>query len=325
MCNRRARFTFAYAAVVLAASVPAQAQTYPDKPIRLVIGFTPGTTTDILARIIGQQLAETVGQPVIVENRDGAGGGIAAERVAKSTPDGHTLLLGSSSQLIFSPSLYRKLPYDPLHDYTHVIMIAQTQNVLVIHPSLAATSVKELVALAKAKPASLNYGSTGKGTTSHFSAELFKRITGTDIVEISYKAASQATADLIGGHVSLSFPSLSPTIPHIKASRLRALAVTSRTRSKAMPELPTMAEAGVTGYEVAAMASIAAPAQSPKAIVSRLNRDVNRILEMPEVRTKLAEHGAEPVGGTPEHVTKFIRDDIAKWSQLADKIGLRTE
>ena len=325
MCHRRARFTFAGAVVVLAASAPSQAQTYPDKPIRLVIGFTPGTTTDILARIIGQQLSETVGQPVIVENRDGAGGGIAAERVAKSTPDGHTLLLGSSSQLIFSPSLHRKLPYDPLRDYAHVIMIAQTQNVLVIHPSLAATSVKDLVALAKAKPASLNYASTGKGTTRHFSAELFKRITGTDIVEISYKAASQATADLIGGHVSLSFPSLSPTLPHVKAGRLRALAVTSRARSKAMPELPTMAEAGVAGYEVAAMASIAAPAQTPKAIVSRLNRDVNRILEMPEVRTKLAEQGAEPVGGSPEHVIRFIRDDIAKWSQLADKIGLRTE
>jgi tripartite-type tricarboxylate transporter receptor subunit TctC len=223
MSNRRALHASACAAAILAAAIHAHAQPYPDKPIRLVIGFTPGTTTDILARIIGQHLAVALGQPVVVENRDGAGGGIAAERVAKSTPDGYTLLLGSSSQLVFAPSVNRKLPYDPLKDYAHVIMIAQTQNVLAVHPSLAAGSVKELVALAKAKPAALNYASTGKGTTSHFSAELFKRMTDTDIVEIAYKSAAQATADLMGGHVALSFPSLSPTIPHIKSGKLRRL------------------------------------------------------------------------------------------------------
>lgn len=325
MLNRRALYKAIWAATLLATASSAHAQSYPTKPIRVVIGFTPGTTTDFLARIVGQQLAESLGQPVVVENREGAGGGIAAERVAKATPDGYTLLLGSSSQLIFSPSVHRKLPYDPLKDFAHIIMIVQVQNVLVIHPSLAANSVKELVSLAKAKTGLLNYASTGKGTTSHLSAELFKRMTGTDIVEISYKSAAQATTDLIGGQVSISFPSLSPTIPHIKSGRLRALAVTSHSRSRAMPELQTMAEAGVAGYEVASMASLGAPARTPKTIVSQLNSAVNRILQMSEVRSRMAEQGAETVGGTPEELTQYIKEGISKWSHLADKIGLRAD
>ena len=301
------------------------AQTYPDKPVRILVGFTPGTTTDILARIVGQKLTDTLAQQTVIENRDGAAGTIAAGIAARANPDGYTLWLASTGQYVVSPNLYRKLPYNPLKDFSHIARIAQVPNVLVVHPSMPVKSVRELIAAAKAKPGVINYASSGKGSASHLNAELFKSMTGVDMVEIPYKSSAQAATDLLGGQVSLNFPSLSATLAHIKAGKLRALAVTSATRSQAMPELPTMAEAGIPGYEASSLYGLSAPVGTPKPVIAQLNKQVNLLLESPEVRERMAAQGAETLGGTPDDLALYVRTDIVKWGKLIERLGLRID
>lgn len=327
----RMQLSLRHIACAMTAVVPwieagiAQAQPYPYKPIRILVGFTPGTTTDILARTIGQKLTENFSQQVIIENRDGAGGTIAATLAARANPDGYTLWLAASGQYVISPILYRALSYDPLKDFSAIGRIAEVPNVLVVHPSMAAKSVKELVALAKSKPGVINYASSGKGSASHLNAELFKAMTGVDMVEIPYKSSAQAATDLLGGQVSLNFPSLPATISQIRSGKLRALAVTGAKRSQAMPDLPTMAEAGVAGYEASNTYWLAAPAGLQRSIVVRLNRELNSVLAMPDVRERLAGQGAEPLSGAPEDLTAYIKGDLIKWGKLIDRIGLRIE
>lgn len=312
------------AALVLVAHV-VHAQSYPTKPIRMVIGFTPGTATDIIARIVGQKLSPNLGQQIVIENRDGAGGTIAATIAARASPDGYTLWVAASGQLVVSPHLYTKLPYSPIKDFSPIAMLAAVPNVLVVHPSLPVTSVKDLVELAKAKPGQINYASSGKGSASHLNSELFKSLTGVNMVEIPYKSSAQAMTDLIAGQVSLNFPTLPATMPHIKAGKLRALAVTSGTRSKAMPEVPTMAEAGIATYEATNAYAIATPAGTPRTIISRLNDEVNKALRTPDVTEKMMSLGAEPLGGGPDEMARYIREGLAKWGKLIGSLGIRVD
>lgn len=314
-----------WTAAILVVAPMAHAQSYPTKPIRMVIGFTPGTATDIIARIVGQKLSTTLGQPVVIENRDGAGGTIAATIAARASPDGYTLWVASSGQLVVSPHLYKKLPYSPIRDFAPIAMLAAVPNVLVVHSSLPVASVKDLVELVKAKPGQINYASSGKGSASHLNSELFKSLTGVNMVEIPYKSSAQAMTDLIAGQVSLNFPTLPATMPHIKAGRLRALAVTSGTRSKAMPELPTMAEAGVATYEATNAYAIAAPAGTPRSIVSRLNGEVNATLKTSDVAEKMMSLGAEPLGGSSDDMARYIQEGLAKWKKLIASIGIQLD
>ena len=302
---------------------PSLAQTFPVKPIRLIVGFTPGTATDIIARIVAHKLAETLGQQVIIENRDGAGGTIAAELAMRASPDGYTLWVAGSGQFLISPFLYKPVRYDPVKDFAPIALLAAVPNVLVVHPSLPVTSVKDLIALAKAKRGQINYASSGKGSASYLNAELFKNLTGVEMVEIPYKSTSQAMADLIAGQdVSLNFPALPATIPYIRSGRLRALAVTGGTRSPAMPDLPTMAEAGVATYESTTAYAIAAPAGTPKSLITRFNGEMNNLLRAPDVREKMLGLGAEPLGGSPEDLARYIRDGLAKWGKLIKALGI---
>jgi len=301
------------------------AQGYPDRPVRIIVGFTPGPAPDIVARIVGQKLAENLGQQVIIENRDGAGGTIAAGIAARANADGYTLWVAGGGQLIISPFIFKSLTYDSVKDFAPIALLAAVPNVLVVNPALPVKSVKELIALAKAKPGQINYASSGKGSASHLNSELFKSLTGVNMVEIPYKSSSQAMTDLIAGHVSLNFPTLPATIEHIKAGKLRALAVTSGTRSQAMPNLPTMAEAGVATYEATNVYAIAAPAGTPQSLVLKLNDDVNRLLKSPDVRERMAALGAEPLGGSPQDMAKFISDGLQKWGKLIRTLGISAD
>ena len=315
--------TVACFVVLCACTTQSPAQTFPTKPIRIIVGFTPGTATDIIARIVAQKLAESLGQQVIIENRDGAGGTIAAELAVRASPDGYTLWVAGNGQFLISPFLYKPVRYDPVKDFAPIALLAAVPNVLVVHPALPATSVKELIALAKARRGQINYASSGKGSASYLNAELFKNLTGVEMVEIPYKSTSQAMADLIAGQdVSLNFPALPATIPYIKSGRLRALAVTGGTRSPAMPEIPTMAEAGVATYESTTAYAIAAPAATPQSIITRLNGEVNNLLSAPDVREKMLGLGAEPLGGSAEDLARYIRDGLAKWGKLIRSLGI---
>lgn len=324
MVNRRSLFLLIIALSISLHSTFVAAQSYPIRPVRMIVGFTPGTTTDILARMIGQKLSDQLRQPLVIDNRPGAGGTIGATLAAQSIPDGYTLWLSSTGQLAVSPSLYRKLQYDPVKDFTPIIKVAQVPNVLVVHPSLPVRSVKELIAFIKSRPGQVNYASSGKGSASHLNLELFKSMAGVDMVEIPYKSSAQAMTDLISGQVPLNVPSLTATLPHIRSGKLVALAVTSDKRSQAIPDVPTMAEAGVRGYAATNMYCISAPAHTPQTIVIHLNKELNGILGLPELRKQLLDLGAMPVGGTPDDMAAYIREDLEKWGKLISQLGLRT-
>ena len=312
-------------ALALGAAAGAGAQTYPSQPIRMIVPFTAGGTTDILARTIGQKLAEAWRQPVIVENKPGAGGNIGADAVAKAKPDGYTILMGTIGTQSINASLYAKMPYDAAKDFAPVTLVAMVPNVLVVNPGVPAKSVADLIALAKAKPGQLNFASSSTGGSPHLSGEMFKQMTGADIVHVPYKGSAPAITDLLGGQVSLMFDNLPSALPQVKAGKLRALGVTSARRSQAAPEIPTIAESGVPGYEVDSWFGILAPAGTPKEVVGKLNAEIARILKMPDVRQRLQEQGAEPVGGTPEQFADHIRKETVKWARVVKASGAKAD
>jgi len=309
----------------LLASGSAFGEGFPEKPVRFVVGFTPGGPSDILARALGQKLAERFGQQVVIENHPGAGGNLAAELVAKSAPDGHTWLLGNNSILATNQSLYRSLPYDPVKDFVPVAFVAIQPNILVVHPGLSVSSVKELITFSKANPGKLNYASTGSGAAAHLSGELFKAMTGVDMVHVPYKGAQPALTDLIAGQVQLMFATSVSVIPYIKAGRLRALAVTTAQRSAAMPELPTLSEAGVGGFESITWHGVVVPAGTPGPVIHVLNQKINSVLREKDFRERLAGLGAEVAGGTPGEFAAFIAREIPKWAKVVRDSGARAE
>ena len=321
------RFAFAIAAVLSIGNVaPAGAQgAYPTKPVRLVVPFPPGGTTDILARAVAQKLSETWGQQVIVDNRPGAGGNIGSELVAKSAPDGYTLLMGTVGTHAINPSLYAKMPYDHVKDFTPVILVAGVPNVLVVNPAVPAQTVAELIAYAKANPGKLNFASSGSGTSIHLSGELFKVLTGVQITHVPYKGSSPALTDLVGGQVQMMFDNLPSSLQFIKGNRLRALAVTSTTRAAALPDVPTMVEAGVPGFEASSWFGVLAPAGTPREVVARINAEVAKWLATPDAREKMSAQGAIAAGGTPEDFARHIGAETAKWAKVVKDSGAKVD
>ena len=301
------------------------AQEWPSKPIRFIAPNLPGGPTDILARLIGQKLAESLGQPVIIENRAGAAGNIGTEAAAKSAPDGYTLVTGNNATFGANVSLYKRLGFDPVKDFAPVVFVATQPNILVVHPSLPVNSVKELVVFARARPGQLNYSGSGMGANAHLAAELFKSMTGTSIVHIPYKSAAPALTDLIAGETQLMFATALSVVPHIKANRVRALGVTTAKRSRSMPELPTIAESGVPGFEASTWHGVLVPAGTPAAIIDRLNGEINRMLQQAEVRDRLAVLGAETIGGSPKEFADHIQREIPKWAKVIKTAGVRLE
>ncbi len=312
--------------IAVAFSGGAAAQGWPEKPVRFVVGFTPGGPSDILARALGQKLAELWAQQVVIENRPGAGGNIGAELVAKSAPDGTTWLLGNNSILATNQSLYAKLGYDPVKDFAApVALVAIQPNILVVNPNVRASSVKELIALAKAKPGELNYASSGSGAAAHLAGELFKAMTGVDMVHVPYKGAQPALTDVIAGQAQLMFATSASVIPYIKAGRLRALAVTTVQRSASVPELPTVSEAGVPGFEAITWHGVVVPAATPRPLVERLNLDIVKVLRMRDLRERLESLGAELAPGTPQDFADYIAREIPKWAKVVKDSGARAE
>ncbi|MBV9191342.1 MAG: tripartite tricarboxylate transporter substrate binding protein [Betaproteobacteria bacterium] len=299
---------------------PASAQS-----VRFVVGFTPGGPSDILARALGAKLTETLGQTVVVENRPGAGGNLAAEVVAKSPPDGNTWLLGNNSILATNQALYSHLGYDPVKDFAPVALVAIQPNILVVHPAVPARSAKELIAYAKANPGKLNYASTGAGVAAHLSAELFKTMAGVDMVHVPYKGAQPALTDVIAGQCQLMFATSASVLPYIKAGRLRALAVTTSQRSPSMPDLPTLAEAGVPGFESITWHGVVVPSATPAATVERLNRAINAALKDKELAGRLEALGAEIAGGSPQDFADYIQREIPKWTKVVKDSGAKAE
>jgi tripartite-type tricarboxylate transporter receptor subunit TctC len=302
----------------------AAAQPYPAKAIRIVVPFPAGGTSDILARAIGQKITEDWKQPVVVDNRPGAGANIGAEIAVKSPPDGYTLLLASTIHTI-NPSLYRKLAYDPVRDFTPITLIATTSQVLVVHPSLPVKTVQQLVAYAKKHPGEINYSSAGNGSQPHLTAELFKSRTGIDIVHVPYKGAPPAMTDLLAGHVALSFATSPSAVPQVKSGKLRALAVSTAKRISALPDVPTIAESGVPGFEASGANGLVGPAGLPTAIVEKLNAEVVRIVNDPTMRKFLSEQGAEPQTTTPAEYAAYIKSEVAKWAKAVKDSGARVD
>lgn len=318
------------AAATLAVALPfaassAQAQAWPDKPIRIVVGFAPGGFTDVLGRLIGQKLSERLGQPVVVENKPGAAGTLGADQVAKAKPDGYTLLLAHSNSNSVAPALYPKLPYNILADFTPIIPVANTPLLLTVHPSVAAKDVKEFVALAKARPGALRYASSGGGSAQHLAAERFQLATGTQMTHIPYKGSGQAIVDLLSGQVELNFESPPNVMTHAKAGKLRLLAITSNKRSALLPDVPTMAEAGVKNAEMLQWFAVMGPAKMPADITRRLNTEIAAILKMPDVAEKIASQGGEIMGGSSEDFAKFIASDSAAFARLVKEAKITLE
>ena len=312
-------------ACVAGLSFSALAQQYPAKPVRMVVPFPAGGPTDIVGRTIGQKLNDTLGQPIIIDNRAGAGGVIGTEHVAKSPPDGYTLLLGSISGLAVAMSLYPNRGYDSLRDFAPVTQAVTVTNILVVHPSLPVKNVRDLLALARAKPGALNYASSGSGTVTHLAGELFKTLGRVNIVHVPFKGGAPALTALMSGEVQMSYENSLIVVPHIKAGKLHALAVTGVQRSKLMPELPTIAEGGLPGYAASGWYGFVVPAAVSKEIVGRLNADIARILRMPDVVERLSGQGAEPVGGTAEQFGAFIRSEIEKWTGLVKTANMKAD
>ena len=303
---------------------PVLAQDYPAKPIRLVVPFPPGGGTDFMARVIMQKVGEGMNGTVVVENRGGAGSSIGTDIVAKSPADGYTLLVVSGAHAI-NPSIYSKLPYDSVRDFAPVTMFVSGPQLLVVHPSVPVKTVKEFIALAKSRPGQINYASAGTGTPPHLAGELFKSMAHVNIVHVPYKGHGTAYVDLIGGHVSVMFPNVSTATAHVRAGRLRALAVTTKTRTPAAPELPTISESGVPGYEVSSWYGLLAPAGTPAAIVTRLQREVAKVMHAPDVAEKLTSQGLDIVGSTPEEFAALIKTEITKWAKVAKASGAKAD
>ena len=312
------------ASVFWAVSLPGGAQTYPDKPIKIYHGFAAGGGADVLLRTLLPQLSENLGQQVVIEYRPGAGGNIAMEAVARATPDGYTLLMGTPG-LAINPSLYASLPFDPLKDFTPVSLIGRVQNVLIVNPGVPAKDVRELIALAKARPGKLNFASSGTGTSLHLAGELFKVSAGVDIVHIPYKGGAQAMTDVMSGQVEMMWNVLPSALPQIKAGTVRALAVTGKSRSDALPDVPTMREVGLTDYTAITWNGILAPANTPKAIISKLNDAIVKSLQTPELKTKYAAIGQDVAWSTPEEFAAFIAEETARWNKAVRASGIKPQ
>ena len=304
----------------------AAAQDYPVRPIRIIVPFTAGAGTDIVARAVGASLTEAWKLSIVVDNRPGAGGTIAGEMAARANPDGYTLMLGNVSTLAIAPALNPKLSYQPLRDFAPITLITNSENVLVLHASVPATTVKELIAYAKANPHKLNYGSSGNGTSSHLGGAMFASMAGVEMTHVPYKGSGPMLTDLLAGQLQLSFSSVPTALPHIKSGRLRALAVTLLARSATLPDLPTVQEAaGLKGFEISLWQGIVAPTATPRAIVLKLNQQIAASLRTPDLKSKLTAQGMEVVGNSPEQFAAYIRDEIKKWTRVVKATGARSD
>ena len=301
------------------------AQDYPVRPIRFVVPFPASGGGDIIIRALSQKLSERLGQAVVVDNRSGAGGNVGTEIVARAPADGYTLVMANISPFAINTSIYKKLPYNPLTDFTPISLVASFPNILVVHPSLPVQSMKDLVVLAKSRPGQLTYASSGAGSTTHLSAEFFKSQAGIDLVHVPYKGGGQALIDLIAGHVTMYFSSLPGAMPHVRSRRLRGLALTSLARASASPDTPTLAESGFPGFEAATWIGAAAPAGLPRNIVNRLNTEIVEIMRAPEMRDRLVSQGAEPQTNTPEQFAAYIKSEIAKWAKIVRDTGIASQ
>src|SRR5262245_7693366 len=317
------RLAAAAALAVLVA--PAWSQAYPSKPVRMIVGFPPGGGTDVVARVIGAKLQEWYGQPVVVENRPGATGTIGADVVAKSAGDGYTLLMGHVNSTGIAPNLFAKLPYDPIKDFSAVSYVGYVPNVLAVHPSVQANSVKELIALAKSQPGKMNYASSGNGSTQHLAGEMFKQLTGTNIVHVPYKGSGDAIKDLLAGFVNMNFDTMPPVLPHIQSGKLRGLAISTPKRLPQLPDVPTFAEVGITGFDVANWYGVQAPAGTPREIVLKLNADINKAMQVPEVRAALEKVGTQLREMSAPEFDSFMRAEVAKYAKLIKDAGIKIE
>jgi tripartite-type tricarboxylate transporter receptor subunit TctC len=321
----KARIYICTVALLAAAVAPqAHAQNYPSKPLRFVLPFPPGGPTDILGRIIGQRLAVQLGQPVVPENRPGAGGNVGTEYGAKQPPDGYTIVLASPS-LSISPGLYKKLGYDPVKDFAPISLVAQIPNILLVHPSVPAKTLKEFIQLAKSKPGKLNFGSGGLGTSNHLGGEMLKGLTGVNMVHVPYKGSNEAMVGMIGGHVDMVVIGVPPTLPHIQAGRVRPLAILADKRVSYLPDVPTSKEAGVPNYVVTTSYGILAPAGTPRDIISRLNAEWIKIEAQPETKERMAAAGYEPMTSTPEQYAEFIKTEMVHWAKVIKDANIKID
>ena len=315
----------AFVLLLSAATCACAAESFPSRPLRLIVPFPPGGGTDIIARMVSQRLNDAFGMQVVVDNRGGASGIIGTELAVRANPDGHTLLIGSVSTICINASLYKKLPFDTVKDLAPVSLVASTPSMLVVGTSIAAKSVKELIALAKSKPGQLHFASAGSGSSAHLGGELLKQAAGIDIQHVPYKGTGPAVTDLVSGQVAIFISNMPSVLPMVKANRLRALAVTSLQRSALVPDLPTVAESGIPGFEVIVWYGVLAPAATPKPIISRVNQEVRKMSGMQDVKERLSVQGAEAVSSTPEEFAKRIRDDLMKWGKIVKASGARVD
>src|SRR3954471_14363721 len=320
-----AALLFAAQAVSQGSSTVQGPSGYPSRPIRLIVPFPPGGSTDVLARALGQKLAGSLGQPVVIDNRPGAGGSIGAEAAARAAPDGHTLMMGHLGTLAVNPAIYKNLPYDPVKSFAPVSLMAIVPSVLVVNPSLPVTSAAELIAYAKAHPGKLAYGSAGNGSTSHLTTEYFKLVTGTDILHVPYKGVGPMLTDLVSGQLSMGLNGAPSVMLHVNSGRLRALAVTSLKRLEALPRVPTLDEAGVRGFDASGWYGVVAPAGTPQAIVPQVSAEIGRAMQTPELRSRLDNEVALPAPGTPEAFGAFIRAEIARWDAVLKRAGVQQQ
>ena len=304
---------------------PADAAVYPEKAVRIIVPYPPGGPTDILARLVGEKLSVALKQPVVIDNRAGAGGVVGSELAAKAAPDGHVLVWGTSGSHAINATLNPRLPYDPVKDFAPITLVAKGMNILVVHPSLPARSVKELVALARTKPGTMNFASAGNGATSHLAGEMFKLQSGAPITHVPFKGASPAIAALMSGEVEMAILDVPALLPHIRSGRLRALGVASLRRSAVLPELPTLHEAGLSGLDASSWHATFAPARTPAEIVARLNSEIRSALKTSDVAERLAALGVEAIGSTPEELAEFLRQEIARWGKAVRASGAKSD
>jgi tripartite-type tricarboxylate transporter receptor subunit TctC len=311
------------AAAVLGSSVAAAAQNYPAKPVRFVVPFAPGGSTDTLARSMGGKLSELLGQQVVIDNRPGANGDIGTSIVARAVPDGYTVVLGYIANFGIGPSLYDKMPYDPVKDFAPITQVAGASNILVIHPSVPAKNLKEFIAYAKANSKKVTFASASVASVGHLTGELLNDLAGIDMVHVPYKGSGQAITDLVGGHIKVMISGMASTLPHVKSGKLRGLATTGARRTPATPDLPTIAESGFPGFEASSWFGVFAPAKTPKPIISRLNQDIIKALQDPAVAKRLADVGFEITTGTPEQFAAYIQAEIKKWAKVVKLSGAK--
>ncbi len=306
-------------------AAPVAAQTFPSKSIRFLVGFAPGGSTDIVARIIAQEMSKSIGQQVVVENRPGAGGNIAAEAASKAPPDGHTIFACTTGVFAIQPFLYSKLPYDPDKGFAHITQTGSLPYIVVTHPSLPAKNIREFIAVAKARPGEINYASSGIGTASHLSAAYFASVAGLKLTHVPYKGSGQIMGDLIGGQVVMLFDQPVSSMPHVKAGKLRVIGISSGQRFVTMQDIPTIAEQGVAGFEAISWAGACAPGGTPRPIVDRLHSEIVRVLKMPDIRERLLRDGIEPIGSTPEQFMEHTKKEAVKWGKVVKDSGARVD